>query len=195
MTYIDSGFVDSFQCLQQRSLVVQRFTGVGDKDGRDTQGVSYDEGRRGGIPSGVATSLEGVTDTTVREAGGIRFLLDQQLAVELFDDATLSIMLYKGIMFFSRTLCQRMEPVGVVGSSLFQGPFLHACSHSIGYFAIEGSTVVDTVDQFLINLFRQILKHLCPVEDQLAIILGRTLCLCWSLDSLFAESCLYHSES
>jgi len=37
--------VQGFDGADQRGLVVQRFTGIGDEYGRDTQGVVYDKRR------------------------------------------------------------------------------------------------------------------------------------------------------
>ena len=68
------------QGAQQRSLVVQCLASIGDEDSRNTQRVVDDEYRTRGVPGRIASSLEGVADATVGETGGVRLLLNEQLA-------------------------------------------------------------------------------------------------------------------
>ena len=77
MADIDRRLVHGFQGFQQGSFVVEGLACVSDEDRRDAQGVSYDKSRGGRIPSRVATGLERIADTAVRETGGVRLLLDQ----------------------------------------------------------------------------------------------------------------------
>ena len=45
VAYVDGGFIDGFQCFQQGSLIVQRFAGISNEDGRYTQGITNDKSR------------------------------------------------------------------------------------------------------------------------------------------------------
>ena len=73
--------------LEQRGLGVESLTGPGDKRGGNAEGsaigVLYQIGRTSHIPCGVATSGVGGPDTAVGEGGGVRFSLNQGLALEL----------------------------------------------------------------------------------------------------------------
>ena len=42
---IDRSLVDGLQGFQERCLVVQRLTGIGDEDGRDAERIAHDESR------------------------------------------------------------------------------------------------------------------------------------------------------
>ena len=67
LAYLGSSLVDGMQRTKQWSLIVESLTSVGDEDSRDTKCIIDDEYRRCRIPGRIASSLEGVTDTTVRE--------------------------------------------------------------------------------------------------------------------------------
>ena len=75
MADINCCFIYSTYRFQQRGLVVEGLAGVGDKYGGDAQGVVYYEYGGGGVPCTVATCLEGIADTAIRETGSIGFLL------------------------------------------------------------------------------------------------------------------------
>ena len=170
-THLNSRLAQRLDGTDQRSLIVQCLTCIGNKHRRNTERVVHDKGGRRGIPSGVATGLEGVTQATVGEAGGIRLLLHQQLTAELLDHATIPIMLHKGIMLLSRAIGQRLEPVRIVGHSLFQSPHAHTRRHVIRDLAVDRYAVINRIGEGLIGLFREILLHRLPIEDVLSIIL------------------------
>ena len=67
VAHLGSRLAQGMERAEQWSLVVQRLTGIRYKDGRDTEGIVNDEHRRCRIPCRIATSLEGVADTAVRE--------------------------------------------------------------------------------------------------------------------------------
>src|SRR5574344_2614436 len=58
-----SSLINCMKSLLERHFVVECFTRIGNKDGRNHQCVANDKDRRGGIPCGIATSLEGGSDT------------------------------------------------------------------------------------------------------------------------------------
>ena len=55
------------ESTEEGSLIVECLTRIGDEDGGDTQGIVDDEHRRGGVPCGITTCLEGVADTAIGE--------------------------------------------------------------------------------------------------------------------------------
>ena len=120
------------QCAKERSLVVERLACVRDEDCGDTQRVIDDEHGRCGIPSRVATGLECVTDTAVRERAGIGLLLYEQLARELLYHATLAVVLNERVVLLGSAFGKGLEPVGVVCHAVLVGPLLDALSHSVG---------------------------------------------------------------
>jgi hypothetical protein len=70
--------VNSRQRFQQRGLVIESFTRIGDENRRDTKGIVYNEGGRRRIPGGVSPGLKGIPDTSAGETRRIRFLLCKQ---------------------------------------------------------------------------------------------------------------------
>ena len=195
VAYTQCSLVDGTQWLQERSLVVECFARVGYKYGGDTECVIYYKHRWRWIPSTVSAGFKGVADTSVGEGRGIRFLLNQQFARELFQHTTLAIVLHKGIVLLRCAVGQWLEPVRIVGHTQFDGPFLHACSHLVGNVAVEWGTVVDYVNQLGIYILGQVFEHFCPVEDILGKVFCRSLCRRSHLHSLLLESRFNHSES
>ena len=171
VAYVDGSLVYGTQGFQQRCLVVQRLTGIGDENSRDAERVVYDECRGGGVPCRVATCLERIADTAVRETGSVRFLLHEQFAGEFLHHAAFAVVFHKSIVLFGSTFGQRMKPVRIVGRPHFNRPFLHTCGNLVGYAAVQRSSVVNHIRQFGIHLARQIAEHLLLVE----YILGKIL--------------------
>ena len=62
-------------------------------------------------------------------------------------------------MFLGGTSGEGLEPVGVMGSPVFHRPFADADSHTAGYLAMNGATVIDIVEQLLQHLLRDVLFH------------------------------------
>ena len=79
-------------------------------------------------------------------------------------------MLYEGIVFLGRALGQRLEPVGIVRTAHLRSPLLHAGCHRISYGTVETRTVVNHINQLVVNVFWQVLIHLLAVKDILAKI-------------------------
>ena len=80
-------------------------------------------------------------------------------------------MFDKGIMLLGRSLCQRLEPVGIMCHAVLIGPLLHTLCHGIGDAPVERSSIVDHIDKFLIHITLQILVHLGACEHILTEIL------------------------
>ena len=180
---------------EQGRLVVESLARVGDEYGRDTECVVDDEDRRCRIPGRVATRLEGVADAPVGERRSIRFLLDEQLATESLHHAPLAVVFDEGIMLLSRSLRERLEPVSVVRRPHVLGPFLHALGHRISDAAVEPGAIVDDVDEFRIDLGREVAIHLLAVENVFAEIRRRSFGGCRYLQRLLLEGLFYDLES
>ena len=164
VAHFGGGHVHGVERAQQRSLVVECLTGIGDEDGGDTECVVDDEHGRCRIPGRVAPRLESVAYAAVGKRTGIGLLLHKQFAGEVFDHSSLAVVLHKGIVLLGRALGQWLKPVGVVGHAVFLGPLLHAGRHGIGYRTVEAGAIVHHVYQLLIHVGRQILVHLGAVE-------------------------------
>ena len=126
MTNLHGSLIDGTQCLEERSLVVQRLASVCNKDRRDAERIIHHENRGGRIPCTVSASLEGITYSPVREGRSIRLLLNQETACELFHDTALAIVLDECVVLFSRALRKGLEPVSIMRSPDTHGPLLHS---------------------------------------------------------------------
>ena len=187
LTYFRSGHIHSMEGAQQGSLVVEGLTAIRDEDGGNTECVVDDEDRRSGVPGRIAAGLESGTDTTTWERGSVGLLLNEQLAAELFHHAALAIVLDKGVVLFSSTFRQRLEPVGVMGNAILHGPLFHTSSYSIGHIALQTGSIINDINHFLINLLGQILVHLLAVEHFLTEVLIRPFGRCYYVERLLLE--------
>ena len=160
----DGFLADRFHGAQQGSLAVQSFAGVRDKDGGDAQdgagGFFLDKGGGGHIPSGVATSIGGGAQSAVGEGGGVRFAHDELLAGELEQNVTILIGEgQEGVMLLCGGAGQRLEPVAVMGRTLFHSPVLHGIGHHISGCHADLAAVLHGVDHLSVYLLRQALLH------------------------------------
>ncbi len=121
----NGSFVHSVQRFDQRHFVVERFTCIGNEDGRDTKRLTDHKRRRRWVPGCITTGFEGIADTTVREGRCIRFLLNEQIAVEFLDRTSRAYRLEESIVFFSCRSCKRLEPVCIVCRSFCERPVFH----------------------------------------------------------------------
>ena len=96
-------------------------------------------------------------------------------------------MLDKGVVFFSSTFRQRLEPVGVMGNAILHGPLFHTSSYSIGHIALQTGSIINDINHFLINLLGQILVHLLAVEHFLTEVLIRPFGRCYYVERLLLE--------
>ena len=160
--------------LFQRGLVVQCLAGIGNENGRDTEGVTLDENRGGRVPRGISTRLEGGADASAGEGGSVGFLLCERLAVELFYHSPFTVILNQGVVLLGGAFGKGLEPVRDMGHVMVQGPFLHAPGDSVGGGAVEGLAVVDAVQQCPEHVRLEIPAHLRAVAHEFAVILGST---------------------
>ena len=167
--------VDGMQGAEQRSLVVEGFTGVRYKNGGDDQRVVDDEDGACGVPCGVAAGLEGRADAAGGERRGVGLLLHKQFAAKLLYHAAFAVVLDKRIVLLGSALGQRLKPVGVVRHAVFCSPLLHTGSHFVSHLSVQPCTVFHNVNHFFVHVLRQVLIHLFTVEHLASIILSGAL--------------------
>ena len=160
----DGFLADCFHRAQQGGLAVQGFAGVGDEDGGDAQdgagGFFLDKGGGSHVPSGVATGIGGGAQAAVGEGGGVRFAHDELLAGELEQDVTVLIGEgQEGVMLFCGGAGQRLEPVAVMGRTLFHCPVLHGVGHDVSGLHADLAAVFHGVYHLSVHLLRQALLH------------------------------------
>ncbi len=155
---------------EQRGLLVQGLAvvgteGGGDAEGHITGGVFLQEGGGGAVPGGVAAGLEGHAQAAAGEGGGIRLALDQLLAGKLHDHAAVVGGGDEGVVLLGGDAGQRLEPVGVVGGTFFDGPILHGVGHHRGHLGGKGNAGDDGLPQGLVGLLGQPLLHDLVIKD------------------------------
>ena len=84
----------------------------------DAQDIVLDKGGASGIPSGVATGLEGGAQAAVGEAGGIGLALDEVLARKLGNGGAVVVGLQEAVVLLGSNARKRLEPVRVVRRAL-----------------------------------------------------------------------------
>ena len=180
---------------EERGFVVEGFAGVADEDGGNHQRVVDDEDGAGGIPSGVAARLESGADSAVGEGGGVGFLLDKELAGEVFDHAALTIVLNKGVVLFGGAFGEGLEPVCIMRDAHLDGPLLHALGDGIGGVHVEWASGVEGLGIAPINVERKILSHLVLVENIGGIVGRRAFGRGGHGDGALLEGLFHHFET
>ena len=145
---------------QQRRFLIQRLTAVGAEYGGDIQCFVLYKGVGRGVPCGVAPGLKGGAQTAGGEGGGVRLALAQLLGTQLHDHAVLAVAGDKAVMLFSGEAGHGLEPVGEVGSALFDGPVLHGAGDLTGYGTIQCRSLGQSLLPCLVRLGGQTLLHL-----------------------------------
>ena len=82
-----------------------------------------------------------------------------------------------------------------MGHAVLHCPLLDTGSYSIGDGTIQTRTIVNHVDEFLIDILGKILIHLLTVKHLLAEILVRAFCGCLHFNGLFLKSLTYNLKS
>ena len=157
---------------QKRRLLVQGLAGVGAEDGGDAEATLLDEGKRGGIPGGVAPGLKGGPQTAGGEGGGIRLTPDQLFSGEFHEDLAAAGRGNEAVVLLRRDAGHGLEPVGVVGGALFHGPLLHGLGDLIGGGDIQRRSVCNALLPRLIGRRGQALLHGVLIEDHAAEQIG-----------------------
>ena len=195
VAHLRGSLVHGGQRAQQRHLVVERLTRIGDEDGGDTERRIDDEGRRSGIPGRIAARLERIADTAVGERRGVGLLLHEQLARKLLEHPAAAIRLGKGIVLLGRTARQRLEPVGIVVGSVLEGPLPHAGGDAVGHLARQRRAVLHRVEQRRIGLLVEVFAHGFATEDLLPEIVRRTPLGSLHFDGRVVDRRIDHLES
>ena len=169
---------------QQGGFFIQGLSAVGAKDGGDTETAVLDEGEGGGVPGGVAPGLEGRSEASGGEGGGVRLPPDQLLAGKLHEHPAGALGCNEAVVLFSGNAGHRLEPVGIVGSAPVHGPVFHLGGHLVGGFQGEGSPLLHTFFPRSVAGIGQALLHNLLIEDHAAKLAGyvsthRTLSFRW----------------
>ena len=192
---VGGSLVHGVEGSEEGCLVVERLAGIGDEDGGYAEGVVDDEDGRGGVPGRISACLERVAYAAVGEGAGIGLLLYEQLARELLHHASLAVVLHEGIVLLGCAFGKGLEPMGIVRSAHLLCPLLHACGYGVGNGAVEACAVVDDIDEFDVDLLRQVFEHLLAGEHVLAEVLGGALLGWLDVERALLECLLHDLES
>ena len=129
--------VQQLHGTQQGGLFVQSLAAVGTENGGDIQGLVLHKGVGRGVPGGVAPGLEGGPQAARGEAGGVRLAPGQLLAGQLHQHAGGPLGSDEAVVLFGGEAGHGLEPVGIVGGPLFNGPFLHGGGDLVGDGAVQ----------------------------------------------------------
>ena len=151
--------VDGLHGAQQRGLLVQSLAAVRTEDGGDTQHTVFDKGIGRSIPGGVASGLEGGPQAAGGEGGGIRLALDQLLAGELHNNLAAALGGDETVVLFGGNAGHGLEPVGEVGSALFNGPILHGIGDHRRHAGIQMLALLDGLLECFVGFLRQTCLH------------------------------------
>ena len=169
-----SRFTDRVHRAKKRSLFIKCFSMVGNKHCRNTKGIAFaafhEKGRTGRIPCGIASGFKGRSHPAGRKTRSIGFTLNKLLAGKTLDSSTVPVDREKSIVFFSSGTGHRLEPVRVMGRTVFHCPIFHTVSDSPCDLLRELVAGFYSFLKCLIHLFRQFLQHCLLIEGQSAKI-------------------------
>ena len=156
--------IDGLHGAQQGRLKVQGLSRVGAERRGNTQDrsrrVLSHKGRGRAVPGRIASGLKGGPQSAGGKRRSVRFSLDQLFAGKLHQDrAVRSGSGDKRIMLLRRHACQGLEPVGIVGGALLDGPLLHGLRHCLRHNGIQLFALIYGLMKLFINLLRQPLLH------------------------------------
>ena len=154
---------------QQGGLFVQGFARPAAKGGGDAQRAVLHKGVAGGVPGGVATGLGGGPQAAGGEAGSVRLAPHQLLAGKLHDGGAVLHGADEAVVLFAGDAGEGLEPVGVVGGALLDGPVPHEAGHHVGQFDVQGLALLQGGLQALVGGGGQPLLHHMLVEHQRAV--------------------------
>ena len=104
-------------------------------------------------------------------------------------------MLHEGIVLLGCALCQRLEPVGIVGGPHFLSPSLHAFCHGICDGTVKAGAILHYVDHLAIHLSREVFEHLLTVEYVFSEIFGGSFSGGRHLQGLLLKGLFYDLKS
>ena len=148
---------------EQGGLLVEGLAGPRAEGRRDAEsgavGVVEDEGGAGGVPGRVTSGLEGGADAARGEAGGVGLAADEFAAGEFGDRGAGIGRNQERVVLLGGQAGHRLEPVGVVRGTTFQGPFLHGGGDDVGNARIERSALLDRFAQSLVHVLGEPRPH------------------------------------
>ena len=153
---------------QQRRFFVQRLPTVRAENGRDIQRLVLDESVGGGVPGGVAAGFKCSAQTAGGEGGGVRLALAQFLGAQLHDHAVFAVAGDEAVVFFGGNAGHRLEPVGVMGGTLLNGPILHGIGDLAGGGTIQRRSLGQALLPFLVGGGGETLLHLLLTKHHFA---------------------------
>ena len=158
-------FAGCIHGTQQRSLFIQHFAGVGAEGCRNAQAVIFDKCIGGRVPCCIAASFKGCTQAAGREAGSIRFALNQLFAGEVHNNTAFSSRRNEAFMLFSSNTGHWLEPMGEMSATMLQSPVLHSIGDDISNFQIQRSACQHCCLICLIGCSRQTVLHNAFVKN------------------------------
>ena len=153
---------------KQGRFGVQRFPGVGAECSGDIQRSVLDKGKGRGVPRGVATCLKRGAQPPGGEGGSIRLPFNQLLARKFHHRLPVADRGDKSVMLFGSDTREGLEPMRVMGSSLFDCPILHGICHGIGNRGVDLLAFLNDVQHCLKYTLRQALSHHLFIEYHIA---------------------------
>ena len=136
---------------EQGSLFVKGSTCIGEETGGDIQAAISYKSERGGVPGSVAPGFKGSPQTAGGERRCVRLASNQSLAFKFHNNPAFTGRFNKRVMLFGGNASHRLEPVGVVGSALFQSPNFHSLSNFIGNIQLQRGAILDAKFPGVIN--------------------------------------------
>ena len=149
---------------QERRLLVKRLAGVGAEGGGDAEHLVLDEGVGGGIPRRVAAGLEGGAQAARGEARRVGLALDELLARERHDGAAVLGGVDEAVVLLGGDAGEGLEPVGIMGRALLDGPLLHGVGDDVGHVDVKRHAFLDGSHELLVGGLGQALLHRVLVE-------------------------------
>ena len=164
--------VQRFHGAQQGRLLIQCLAAVGAERSGDAEGLALNERIRSGVPCGIASCLEGCPQAAGREAGSVRLALNQFLAGEVHNHAAVRCGGDEAVVLLGGNAGQRLEPMGIVGSTVGDSPVLHGSGNSICHTGVQLCAMIDGLTKRLINIRAQTCLHYAVVKHQTTKIIG-----------------------
>ncbi len=94
-------------------------------------------------------------------------------------------------MLLGCAFCERLEPVGDMGHIVLHRPFFHAFGNPVRRLAVKRHSLVDALKKCFEGVGIEVLAHLCPVEDELSVVVGSLTCRHFHRYGLLLEGLLY----
>ena len=165
-------FRKSLQTAEERSFLVESFTGIATERRRDakrsTVAVALDEGRASRVPGRVAAGFEGGTESATREARCIRFAHNQILAAQ-HHDGLATARFEEAVVLLGGRAGKRLEPVRKMRGTAVHRPTLHGVSDIACDARIQSNPFVNRREKLFANFLRKVGAHGFGIEYVLTV--------------------------